>query len=60
VLKCRTNERASENEQGQSVLELVMITGFVVSIAVFAHALLAPVILEAFVKASEVVSAIGP
>lgn len=42
------------------MVEFVMLTGLVVSIAVFIHALLAPVILEAFVKVAEAVSAIGP
>ncbi|MGH9318696.1 MAG: hypothetical protein ACRD3V_02245 [Vicinamibacteria bacterium] len=47
-------------EQGQALLETVMTTAFLVAIAVVLNRLFGPVILEAFEKISEALSAVGP
>ncbi len=47
-------------EEGQALLETVMVTGFLVAIAVVLNRLFGPVILEAFEKISEALSSVGP
>ena len=47
-------------EEGQAFLETVMVTGFLVAIAVVLNRLFGPVILEAFEKISEALSSVGP
>jgi hypothetical protein len=51
---------AGRAEAGQAFLETVMVTGFLVSIAVALNRLFGPVILEAFEKISEALSSVGP
>ena len=46
--------------EGQAFLETVMVTGFLVAIAVVLNRLFGPVILEAFEKISEALSSVGP
>lgn len=48
------------HEGGQAFLETVMVTGFLVAIAVVLNRLFGPVILEAFEKISEALSSVGP
>jgi hypothetical protein len=59
VRKLRLTKRVRA-EGGQTVLEWMMLTGFVVTIAVFVNALLTPVVIKAFQSVAEAVSAIGP
>jgi hypothetical protein len=47
-------------EEGQAFLETVMVTAFLVAIAVVLNRLFGPVILEAFEKISEALSSVGP
>lgn len=47
-------------DAGQAFLETVMVTGFLVAIAVVLNRLFGPVILEAFEKISEALSSVGP
>ena len=47
-------------ENGQAFLETVMVTGFLVAIAVVLNRLFGPVILEAFEKISKALSSVGP
>ena len=47
-------------QEGQAFLETVMVTGFLVAIAVVLNRLFGPVILEAFEKISEALSSVGP
>jgi hypothetical protein len=51
---------ARRAEAGQAFLETVMVTGFLVAIAVVLNRLFGPVILEAFEKISEALSSVGP
>jgi len=46
--------------EGQAFLETVMVTAFLVAIAVVLNRLFGPVILEAFEKISEALSSVGP
>ena len=48
------------DREGQALLETVMTTGFLVSIAIVLNKLLGPVILEAFEKISKALSSVGP
>ena len=48
------------SQGGQAFLETVMVTGFLVAIAVVLNRLFGPVILEAFEKISTALSAVGP
>ncbi len=48
------------SEEGQAFLETVMVTAFLVAIAVALNRLFGPVILEAFEKISEALSSVGP
>lgn len=47
-------------QEGQAFLETVMVTGFLVAIAVVLNRMFGPVILEAFEKISKALSAVGP
>jgi hypothetical protein len=47
-------------EEGQAFLETVMVTGFLVAIAVALNRLFGPVILQAFEKISQALSSVGP
>jgi hypothetical protein len=47
-------------DEGQAFLETVMVTGFLVAIAVVLNRLFGPVILEAFEKISKALSSVGP
>jgi hypothetical protein len=51
---------ARRAEAGQAFLETVMVTGFLVAIAVVLNRLFGPVILQAFEKISEALSSVGP
>jgi len=51
---------ARRAEAGQAFLETVMVTAFLVAIAVVLNRLFGPVILEAFEKISEALSSVGP
>lgn len=46
--------------EGQAFLETVMVTGFLVAIAVAINRLFGPVILEAFENISKALSSVGP
>ena len=52
--------RALRRAEGQAFLETVMVTAFLVAIAVVLNRLFGPVILEAFEKISEALSSVGP
>jgi hypothetical protein len=54
------SRRSPKGESGQAFLETVMVTGFLVAIAVVLNRLFGPVILEAFEKISEALSSVGP
>ena len=47
-------------DEGQAFLETVMVTAFLVAIAVVLNRLFGPVILEAFEKISQALSSVGP
>ena len=47
-------------ERGQSLLETVMVLGLLVAIAIVFNSLLHPIIIDAFKKISENLSAVGP
>jgi hypothetical protein len=47
-------------EAGQAFLETVMVTGFLVAIAVVLNRLFGPVILDAFENISRALSSVGP
>ena len=48
------------DHQGQAFLETMMITAFLVAIAIVMNGLLGPVVLEAFEKISEKLASVGP
>jgi hypothetical protein len=55
-----SHAEALRAEAGQAFLETVMVTGFLVAIAVVLNRLFGPVILEAFEKISKALSSVGP
>jgi hypothetical protein len=46
--------------EGQALFETVMVTGFLVAIAIVINRLFGPVILEAFENISKALSSVGP
>ncbi len=55
----RLKIRRGDN-QGQAFLETMMVTAFLVAIAIVINGLFGPVVLEAFEKISEKLASVGP
>ena len=56
----RRLKRRLGDHQGQAFLETMMVTAFLVAIAIVMNGLFGPVVLEAFEKISEKLASVGP
>jgi hypothetical protein len=53
-------QKRRARERGQSLVEALMVLGVVVAIAIVINSLLHPIVIDAFKKMSDNLSAVGP
>ncbi|MGH9461113.1 MAG: hypothetical protein ACRD1X_07830 [Vicinamibacteria bacterium] len=59
-IKTTPGSKTGKAPRGQSTLELQMLLGLLVAMAILVNRLLSPVVLEAFKKIAEAMTSLGP